>query len=113
MKKDCLYFGNFSSAPVLGYKDIKYLPQLDELLKIAFGMEEKYTNWSGVIVKAMKNIAMGSENNMNTVCNLLSQYTTTEKWLNRIIIEIQSEYYELHYKQLSIKDAALLAMNCQ
>ncbi len=113
MKKDCLYFGNFSSAPVLGYRDIKYLPQLEELLKIAFEMEEKYTNWSGVIVKAMKNIAMGSEDNMNTVCKLLSKYTTTEKWLNRIIIEIQSEYYELHYKQLSIKDAALLAMNCQ
>ena len=113
MKKDCLYFGNFSSAPVLGYRDIKYLPQLEELLKIAFEMEEKYTNWSGVIVKAMKNIAMGSEDNMNTVCKLLSKYTTTEKWLNRIIIEIQSEYYELHYKQLSIKEAAILAMNCQ
>lgn len=113
MKKDCLYFGTFSSAPVLGYKDVKYLPRLEELLKIAFGMEEKYTNWSGVIVKAMKNIAMGSEDNMNKVCNLLSQYTTTEKWLNRIIIEIQSEYYELHYKQLSIKEAAILAMNCQ
>ena len=56
---------------------------------------------------------MGSEDNMNKVCNLLSQYTTTEKWLNRIIIEIQSEYYELHYKQLSIKEAAILAMNCQ
>lgn len=112
MKNNNTYFGNFSSAPVLGYKSIDFLPNLEELLKIALKMEEKFTNWSGVIVNAMKNIAMGSEDNMNKVCKLLSQYTVTDKWLNRIIIEIQSEYYELHYKKLSIKDAVCLAINC-
>lgn len=112
MKNNNTYFGKFSSAPVLGYISIDFLPKLEELLIIALKMEEKFTNWSGVIVNAMKNIAMGSEENTNKVCKLLSQYTATDKWLNRIIIEIQSEYYELHYKKLSIKDAVCLAINC-
>ena len=111
MKKNNLYFGNFSSAPKLGYSDIKYLPQLEQLLKISFIMEEKYTNWSGVIIDAMKNIAIHSEEDMKTVCELLSKYTTTEKWLNRSIINIQSVYYEKHDEKMTIKTAARLALS--
>lgn len=111
MKKNNLYFGNFSSAPKLGYSDIKYLPQLEQLLKISFIMEKKYTNWSGVIIDAMKNIAIHSEEDMKTVCELLSKYAPTEKWLNRSIINIQSDYYEKHYEKMTIKKAARLALN--
>ena len=111
MEKDNQFFGNFNSAPELGYNDIKYLPQLEQLLKISFMMEEKYTNWSGAIIKAMKNIAVHSEKNMKVVCELLSKYTATEKWLNRSIINIQSEYYEKHDEKMTIKTAARLALS--
>lgn len=113
IKKNNQYFGNFNSAPELGYKDIEFLPQLEELLTISFKMEEKFKNWSGAVIKAMKSVAVVSERNMIEVCQILSKYAITEKWLNREIIEIQSEFYELHYKKLSIKDAAILAMNNQ
>ena len=45
------------------------------------------------------------------VCELLSKYTATEKWLNRSIINIQSEYYEKHDEKMTIKTAARLALS--
>lgn len=96
---------------ILNYSDIRFLPQMKELLNIGMTQNENsYSELRDSVIDSMELMAMTSTQNMNTICTYLNSIMKpgTNNYLYNIIAQIKNKYYEEHSTRISIKEAVKL-----
>ena len=96
---------------ILNYSDIRFLPQMKELLNIGMTQNEnQYSELKDSVIDSMELMAMTSTQNMNTICTYLNSIIKPgiNNYLYNVIAQIKNKYYEEHATRISIKEAVKL-----